>query len=1085
MAETELELIVRGEDQASGVLGGVGNSLTAFGGDALRIGGILSIGLTAPLVAVGRSAVTMAADYQGAMNLLQTQTGATTGQMALLDALAIDLGADMSLPATSATDAAEAMYELSRRGIDVNNVLAGTRGVLELSAAGAISNAEAAQFAASALNAFGLAGSETTRVANLLAAASMASGASIQDLALGMQMSAAVFASAGQPIEVLTAALGEMNKAGIRGSDAGTSLKTMMLSLMSPTQGAAALMQSLGISVYDASGAMLPLPAIIGQFSTALGGLTQEQRNAALSTIFGSDAIRAANVVLMGGTQAFDGMTAAVTREGAAHDLAAARMAGFKGALAGLQSQVETTLLVATRPFLGVLENLVRRAADLVGGILTLNPQVLNAGIAFAVVLAAAGPVALAVGAVSMALGLLLTPVGLVVAATAVLAAAWAADFGGMQETTGVALTAIGGWLAGTMTVIQAEVPAAVARLVEQWRPAWETVQMTVESSLGAVQTIVATVIGTVTRSFSEHGAALELLFENAYYRIRDIVTDVLGAISTIVLVVLGNVQVFIGSHSTEIQTVLGNAWEAIGRIINLALMLIQATVVPAFNAIASFLSSHGTQIQGILDGVWQAIKAIITTVLAVIEGVLTAALALIRGDWSGAWEAIKDILEAVWEGIKGILNAALQIVMTLWGDSLTKMQTDVTTVWNQIKTFVTTTLDQIVEGVRGFVGSMTAAGSALIQGMMDGIRSMAEALVSAAVGVVQGAINAAKALLGISSPSTVFAEIGRETIRGYVRGIEETAPEAITATGDVFDEILKPIKTMLSMTSDLIAFEFIPDFQVRIEWLANAIGLAALELERVSHWWGGRLWAAAQTFAEQVKPVVEVFGAAVKTISGMGGELFVGDFAARAEWVANAIGLMMVRLADVIGWRGADVWAAVQDFAEIAQAVVTTFTSGLDAISKMAGIDLTGLNEASFAVGATWITSLADGIRSGMTYLEAALAAVAALFPHSPAREGPLRAQPDWAAWMLAGLGDAAGLVGRQLSSGMGIGSVGDRPERAGGQGSGGAGVTIHIHNPIVREEADLTRLAEQIGAVLAGKANLNRRMGYGWGSG
>ena len=151
------------------------------------------------------------------------------------------------------------------------------------------------------------------------------------------------------------------------------------------------------------------------EFSGALGGLSQQQQNAALKTIFGSDAIRAANILLLGGTQAWNDMSTAVNAGGAAAEMAAAQNKGLSGALDGLRSVVETVLLTAARPLLDTLSGIVRWVADLIGKFAEANPQLMTAGLAFAGVLAVAAPLALGIGLISTALGALLAPVGLVI----------------------------------------------------------------------------------------------------------------------------------------------------------------------------------------------------------------------------------------------------------------------------------------------------------------------------------------------------------------------------------------------------------------------------------------------------------------------------------------------------------------------------------------------------------------------------------------------------------------------------------------------------------------------------------------------
>ncbi len=328
------------------------------------LGFSLSAGVTLPLVQAGKDMVGLVVDYEKGMNILGATTNATAEQMGELGELAKELGADLSLPGTSAVDASQAMTELGRAGLSLGDIMDSTRGVLQLSAAGQLDNAEAARITANALNAFGLAGSEATRVADLLAAGANASTADVKQMADALQMSAAVAASAEIPIEDLTTMIAEMANQGIQGSDAGTSLKQMILSLQAPTNKASEQMQRLGITIYDARGNMLPMRDIVNNFSSALSGMTQEQRNAALATIFGSDAVRAANIVLIEGADAWDEMKDAVTEEGAAAKLAAAAMEGLPGALENLKSASETARMAAIEPLIDDIISMTKILTD-------------------------------------------------------------------------------------------------------------------------------------------------------------------------------------------------------------------------------------------------------------------------------------------------------------------------------------------------------------------------------------------------------------------------------------------------------------------------------------------------------------------------------------------------------------------------------------------------------------------------------------------------------------------------------------------------------------------------------------------------
>lgn len=389
--------------EAESRLGSISSRLDGFASSAARVGAVLTAGITAPMALIGRQAMNLAAQFDANMNVLQATSGATAEQIESLRAEAEALGADLTLPATSAADAAEAMLELSKAGLSVNDTMAAARGVLQLSAAGNLSNAAAAEIAANALNAFGLEGKEAERVADLLAAAANASSGEVADMADSLKMASAVAKSANIPIEDVVTAISLMANAGVKGSDAGTSFKQMLLSLQAPSARAAELMESLGIRIYDAAGNMLPLPQIIENFSAALSGLSQEQRNAALATIFGSDAVRAANIVLMGGVDAFNQMKDAVTEEGAAAELAGARMKGLGGALEALRNSLETAMLAGVEPLKDDIEGLARGIAEAVIEFSKLDEGTRDLIVKIALLAAGIGPAMIGVSALAKA----------------------------------------------------------------------------------------------------------------------------------------------------------------------------------------------------------------------------------------------------------------------------------------------------------------------------------------------------------------------------------------------------------------------------------------------------------------------------------------------------------------------------------------------------------------------------------------------------------------------------------------------------------------------------------------------------------
>lgn len=426
---------------------GFGNKLNSMAKSMATTGSGLSLAITAPLMGIAAAAISSASEFEQNMNVLQQVVGATSTDMASMQAEALRLGAVTSF---SAGEAAEAMLELGKAGMGTQDIMASIGGVLDLAAAGGIGLAEAANITANALNAFHLEASESSRVANLLAATANASSADISDLAQGMQQAGFAFANANQPIENLAAALAILTNVGLTGADAGTALKNAFMRMMNPTQEATAVMNELGISFYDAQGNMKALPDIIDMLNTATAGLTNEQRDAALSTILMSDGMKAMLPLMDQGSVGFNEMVTSVTQAGAASDVAGARMKGLSGGIEYLKGSVDSFLIGAALPFLSTLGDLARGAGDLLTQVGTLPQPILNAALAFGAVLAATGPLMLAISGLTAALGFLLSPIGLVIAGVALLASAWTLNIGGIQEITATTFGAAQEWFTTT-----------------------------------------------------------------------------------------------------------------------------------------------------------------------------------------------------------------------------------------------------------------------------------------------------------------------------------------------------------------------------------------------------------------------------------------------------------------------------------------------------------------------------------------------------------------------------------------------------------------------------------------------------------
>nr|WP_315901225.1 phage tail tape measure protein [Rhodococcus sp. BP22] len=379
--------------------------------------------------------ITLGNDLTNTLNTMQSVSSATASEMAAVSARAKELGNDISLSNTSATDAAAAMTELAKGGFTVQQAMDGAKGTLQLAAAAGIDAAAAATIQSQALQAFGLNADYAATAADVLANAANASSAEITDISAGLAQSGAVANQFGLTIEDTAATLGVLSNAGIAGSDAGTLLKSALLSITDQGKPAQAAIEELGLTVYDAQGQFVGMSSLFGQLDEAAANMTPELYQAATATLFGSDAMRLAGVAAEQGQAGYDKMHDAVERQGAAAEVAAAKSKGLPGAMAGIQNSAETLALELYDLIDGPMEDFARSGAEKLTG---ATDSIVGG---FKTVISAAGPVFSVIGTAVSAFRSLPGPIQ---AATAALV---------LLKTTGVGAALSGAFVAATTAV--------------------------------------------------------------------------------------------------------------------------------------------------------------------------------------------------------------------------------------------------------------------------------------------------------------------------------------------------------------------------------------------------------------------------------------------------------------------------------------------------------------------------------------------------------------------------------------------------------------------------------------------------------
>jgi TP901 family phage tail tape measure protein len=372
VAEAKVDIVFTAKDQTGG-------TFSKLGKESANLAKTLAVGVVGAGAAVAAGlgvAVNAAMGFEQSMSAVGAVSGATAGEMEGMSKLALQLGKDTAF---GAAEAADGIAELVKGGVSIEDVMGGAaKATLDLAAAGGTDLVSAAEIASNALNTFNMSGSEMAHVADMIAGAANASAIDVNDFKFSLAASGAVAATMGVTFDDLSVAIAELGNAGIKGSDAGTSLKTMLLNLQPSTKAQTEMFKELGIvtrdganQFFDSAGKMKSLAEVSGVLQTALAGMTEAQKINALEVMFGSDAIRAAAVMSTQGAEGFNTLAASMGKV-SAEAVAAKRLDNLAGDLQALQGSAETAAISLGRAFQPALRGAAQAATEAVNAAIPL-----------------------------------------------------------------------------------------------------------------------------------------------------------------------------------------------------------------------------------------------------------------------------------------------------------------------------------------------------------------------------------------------------------------------------------------------------------------------------------------------------------------------------------------------------------------------------------------------------------------------------------------------------------------------------------------------------------------------------------------
>ena len=370
--------------------------LNKIGSGLEKVGGKLTTHVSVPLVAVGTIAAKTGMDFEAEMSRVKAISGATGDQFKMLEDQALSLGQSTAF---SASEVAEGMENLASAGFSTNEIMEAMPGLLDLAASSGEDLATSSEIAASTLRGFGLEASKTGHVADVLAKNAAATNAAVADTGEAMKYIAPNARAAGLSLEEVTAAIGELANAGIKGSQAGTTLRSALVRLAKPSDPAATAMERIGFTAFDSSGKMKSLATIMGELNEKTKNLTDEQKQNTIATIFGTEALSGMTVLMQGGKEGLTDLTEQFKNcDGAAKEMAETMQDNTKATIEQAGGALET----ASIKMLNIVAPAIKDVADGIGNLAdkfsALSPETQELILKMGMVAIATGPVLSTVG---------------------------------------------------------------------------------------------------------------------------------------------------------------------------------------------------------------------------------------------------------------------------------------------------------------------------------------------------------------------------------------------------------------------------------------------------------------------------------------------------------------------------------------------------------------------------------------------------------------------------------------------------------------------------------------------------------------
>lgn len=743
----------------SGFNAGIKNLGSIAKGGLSVLGGAIA-GVTAAMGAGVSAAVNVGMSFESQMSKVQAISGATGGELEALTEKAKDMGATTKF---SATESGQAFEYMAMAGWKTEDMLGGIEGIMNLAAASGEDLAATSDIVTDALTAFGLSASDSGHFADILAAASSNANTNVGLMGETFKYVAPVAGALGFSAEDTATAIGLMANAGIKGSQAGTALRSIMSRLAKPTDDVAVAMSELGLSILNSDGSMKSLNEITGDLRSSFAGLSEAEKASMAATLGGQEAMSGLLAIVNASDEDFNklqsaiyGATDELTGYSAAAEMAETMQNNLAGQLTSMRSAAEglgielyesvkqpltdiaKTGVEAVRELTvafqeGGAEGLIQAGgkliADLLAGIASALPDV-----------------------ITIAVDVITSIIDSLTANTPQILSAGIQILQALVNGMIQILPAVGEFILSLMMELYAQISAHGPELLQK---GYELLSNLVDGFVQAIPEMLPKVLDFIQGIGEKLAEAAPVLIEKGFELLSKLVEGIVTAIPILIARVPEIITTFANVVNDNFPTILAKGIELLGQ---LAMGLIQAipdliahipeiieAIVAVFTAY-NWLALGKNIIQFLGNGIKSMASAAATAAKNVQTGITNAIKNLPNTLSTLGKNAISGLGKAISSGISSVVGHARNVV--------TGIKTAFTSInWGSI-------------------------GSNIIKGIANGIAGAVGGLVSAAINAAKSAFNAAKKALGIHSPSTLFRDmIGKNMALGMGIGFEKNVP--------------------------------------------------------------------------------------------------------------------------------------------------------------------------------------------------------------------------------------------------------------------------------------------------------------------